>query len=210
MWSRSTRTGAIIQARLGSKRFPQKVTQTVGYETILGRILNTLRKCENLDSSILAVPEKDKEYFSHFEKQGFSVYYDDGDENDVLRRFYKVARRYKLRNIVRICADSPFILGWLIDWGIEQFKELKVDFLKTENFPKGQNIEIMSKTILDRAEAMTYHNTDYREHVTLFFDEHPEYFKVKTYKFDDFNMSVDTKDDLKFVQKVAKYYDKYI
>ena len=44
----------IIQARMKSSRLPGKVLKKIDKENILEKILNSLKKCENIDGIIIA------------------------------------------------------------------------------------------------------------------------------------------------------------
>ena len=45
---------AIIQARLGSKRFPRKMLSRIGDYSLIEWVLKRIKKCKNLDGIILA------------------------------------------------------------------------------------------------------------------------------------------------------------
>ena len=45
---------AIIQARMKSNRLPGKVLKKIDNETILEKILNSLKKCKNINETIIA------------------------------------------------------------------------------------------------------------------------------------------------------------
>ena len=46
-----------------------------------------------------------------------------GDENDVLNRFYKTAKKYKAKIIVRITGDCPLVDVKIVDEFIRKFKK---------------------------------------------------------------------------------------
>ena len=46
-------------------------------------------------------------------KSGYKIF--TGDENDVLKRYYECAKKNKSKNIIRVCADNPFIDPVMID-----------------------------------------------------------------------------------------------
>ena len=54
------KTVAIIQARLTSSRFPNKVLQKIGKKTLIEILLNRLKNSKELDQIILAVPNNKK------------------------------------------------------------------------------------------------------------------------------------------------------
>jgi len=193
------RIAAIIQARASSERFPRKVFANVGRWSVLRRIINELKRCENLDDIILAYPSDESKYFSTFD----GIEKSHGSRYDVMGRMIKTADRFGVDAIVRVCADSPFILGWLIDVGVEMFRLNDIDYLNTICFPKGQNIEVVRVDALKRAYKKT--NKEEREHVTLYLERNSDEFKCKTLNVE---LTLDEEGDLPMLQKVAKYYDR--
>ena len=49
---------SIIQARLNSSRLPNKVLLPIGSNSVLGVIVNRLKKCKNLDDIIVATTKE--------------------------------------------------------------------------------------------------------------------------------------------------------
>ena len=54
------KTGVIIQARLTSSRFPGKILQKLGNQTVIDHLINRIKRCNEINQIILAVP-KNKE-----------------------------------------------------------------------------------------------------------------------------------------------------
>lgn len=190
--------GIIIQARADSKRYPKKIFKDLGGETIIYRVVGLVKKCENADKTILAIPKRDALYpFKLLDIKIFS-----GEEADVLKRMIDAAKANKLDAIVRVCADSPFILPWLIDYGIDIFKKNKIDYLFTKCFPIGQNIEIIRLSTLKKIYPLC--NREEREHVTLYLENHKTKFVIKLL---DIQFDVNTPDDLRQLEELRKYYE---
>ena len=99
---------AIIQARMGSTRFPGKVLKTLDGVPILEYLVKRLKKSKDLDEILIATTTKkeDQIIVSLGEKLGVKVYR--GSENDVLSRFYYASLKLKSENIIRITGDCPF------------------------------------------------------------------------------------------------------
>lgn len=83
----------IIQARLGSTRFPNKVMQLVGGISILKRVWMAAKECKEIDHVVVAWPER----------------YPDVDENDVLERFRRLNNEFLPDFIIRLTSDCPLI-----------------------------------------------------------------------------------------------------
>ena len=113
------KTIAIIQARLTSTRFPNKILEKVNNKTLIEILISRLNKSKKIDQIVVATPNdksnrKIKNYVGNTK-----IFF--GSENDVLDRYYKASTKYKASTIVRICADCPFIDPTVIDKIINLF-----------------------------------------------------------------------------------------
>jgi glutamate-1-semialdehyde 2,1-aminomutase len=120
------RTLAVIQARLGSKRFPQKVLEKLGALSIIRHIVSSVLQ-SSVEVVVLAVPFGEKQIFQDEVDlclSGCEVIVVEGSENDVLSRFWSAAQYYQADVIVRVCGDNPFIMSEEINWSLERFEEL--------------------------------------------------------------------------------------
>lgn len=102
---------AIIQARLGSTRLPGKVLMEVGGRSLVRRAWDASCAAFGRDHVVFTVPAGDTELIEHIEAFGGRVEPWDGDENDVLGRFWSVAHKYRWHPesvIVRVTPDDPF------------------------------------------------------------------------------------------------------
>ena len=87
---------AIIQARLGSSRFPSKVLANLNDIPVIDFLITRLRSSNLIDQIAVAIPKgtQDDYLFSHLNKKNISVFR--GNELDVLNRFYKAAEFIRL------------------------------------------------------------------------------------------------------------------
>jgi glutamate-1-semialdehyde 2,1-aminomutase/spore coat polysaccharide biosynthesis protein SpsF len=105
-------TLAIIQARLGSQRFPRKVLANLRDKQIIEHVVERARLISSVDEVVVACPEADEEDIRrafHWKLRprvaGIS-----GDPNDVLKRFAVVASLFPDADpIMRLTADCPLI-----------------------------------------------------------------------------------------------------
>ena len=104
----STRTVAVIQARMASSRLPGKVMEPLHEMPLIGFLLNRVRQCTEIDQVILAttVDPSDDVLASYVESLGISVIR--SYEDDVLGRFVAVLDSYPFQTCVRITGDCPF------------------------------------------------------------------------------------------------------
>ena len=102
---------AIIQARLGSTRLPDKVLQKIGDKTMLEHVIDRVKKLP-VDKIIVAVScfedypimyKIDENYkdVDFYHAPDYAV-------NDVLKRFVMCGITYDADYILRVCSDMPF------------------------------------------------------------------------------------------------------
>ena len=87
------------------------------------------KRSKNLDEIVIATSKKndDKVFEKIAQKLKVKIYF--GDEKNVLARFLKAANKFKADNIIRICADNPFISYKFIDNLINFYEKINVILL---------------------------------------------------------------------------------
>ena len=85
---------AIVQARLGSVRLPNKVMKPILGRPMIGLLLKRLSRSKNIDQIVLATSssEENKLLIDYVESIGFECGI--GSENDVLDRYVNVAKKF--------------------------------------------------------------------------------------------------------------------
>lgn len=165
------RTVILVQARLGSQRFPEKVLQTIGGLTVIEHIYTRASQARFVDEVFFVIPEtsSDAALKSFLLEKGLKFF--EGPESDVLERFGLAARAARAQIIVRITGDCPLVDSSVVDEAIRQFKATSLDYLRTsEKWPDGLDVEVFSNEALQRAQKEATLDSD-REHVTRFFRE---------------------------------------
>jgi len=198
----------IIQARMGSTRFPGKVmTEIVGYP-VLWHIVNRVQ-CSKLANDIVvatSVKRVDDTIEQLCNEMNINCYR--GEELDVLDRYYQAAKIYKAETVVRITADCPLVDPFLIDNIIELFTNSITDFASNVNpptFPDGYDIEIFSFSALESSWKNA--NQKYqREHVTNYITENPDrYTSVNFFSLRnlaDWRLTIDYVEDIIVIKKI--------
>lgn len=160
---------AIIQARLESTRFPNKILALIGSVPSLEYQIHRLKKSFLIDEIVVAMPDTlaNQKLKDWIEKLGCGVFF--GSESDVLSRFYLAAVEYKAELIVRITADCPLIDAELVDKVINNFLENPNCGISTNtqppSFPDGLDCSVFSFQVLELAYQKAFSQQD-REHVT--------------------------------------------
>lgn len=202
---------AILQARMGSTRFPRKVMQTIAGTPMIGLLLERLSRVEKIDEIVLATSNDplNSTLSAYVKELGYSVYC--GSENDVLDRYYHAAVESKADVIVRITGDCPLIDAQLVDVVISKFIEEGTDYASNTNpptYPDGLDIEVFTFHALDIAHRKA-HQLYEREHVTPFIRESTEFSSSNyTHSEDHSNerWTVDEPDDFTVVNNIFAHF----
>jgi|SaaInlStandDraft_6_1057023.scaffolds.fasta_scaffold121603_1 spore coat polysaccharide biosynthesis protein SpsF len=201
---------AIIQARMGSTRFPGKSLHLIASIPLLEHIIIRLQRVPEIDSIILAIPDNETNTplleFAH----QLQVPVFQGSEEDVLGRFIKAGESVPTEHIIRVCGDNPLIDIPLLRSLISAHLQSKADYtIPLEPVPLGSSCEIIRLKTLKRISTLT-ENSIYREHVTTWFHDHPtsfciEYVNAPYYLRDqNFRLTVDTDQDFQLMEALFK------
>lgn len=159
---------AIVQARMGSTRLPNKVMKRIGSTPMIELLLTRLARAAEIDQIILATSDdpRNEPLVEHVAGLGYTCHR--GSESDVLERYLGAARNAQADVVVRITGDCPLIDPALVDEAVRRFKAKNVDYLSNTSpasFPDGLDTEVFSVAALERAARETQEAFD-REHVT--------------------------------------------
>lgn len=171
---------AIIQARCGSTRFPNKVFALIDGKPLLWHVVNRLKFATKIDDIIVAttVSEKDDKIEEWCKENNIHCFR--GSEENVLNRYYSASEAFPSDYVVRITADDPFKEPKVIDAVITKLIEEGYDHVTNNlppSFPEGLDCEAFKKSALDRSEKEAETAFE-REHVTQYIYHHPEIFKI--------------------------------
>lgn len=201
----------IVQARINSKRFPGKVLKKINGKTVINLIFERLKKSKNAEKIIFSIPDnrKEKALYRHLNKIGANIYV--GNENDVLDRYYKTAKKHSAKNIMRVTGDCPLVDFNLIDKMIYFFEKNNYEYVSNvinPTYPDGLDLEIFSFKALKKA-WKNAKKPKYREHVTKFFLENKKIrkFNLSNKKnFSNLRWTIDEYVDYQVVKKIYNYF----
>ena len=205
------RVVGIVQARMASTRFPNKVMGLITGIPMIELLLSRLSKSAQLDQVVLATStdEINRPLVAHVEDLGYVCVC--GSETDVLNRYLVAARQTKANVVVRITGDCPLIDHALVDQAILKFKNEGVDYLSNTNpatYPDGLDIEVFTLQALERAENESKDMYDH-EHVTPYL-LNSGLFKIggmcNDEDFSDRRWTVDESSDFEVVKAVFEHF----
>lgn len=202
---------AIVQARMGSTRLPNKVMKPLVGVPMIELLLERLSKSNQIDEIVLATSTdpKNTSLVDHVERLGYTCIR--GSETDVLARYLVAARQAQADVVVRITGDCPLIDAALVDQTIQRFKTTKVDYLSNTSpatYPDGLDTEVFSIEALERAGHETQEPFDH-EHVTPYL-RRPGLFKTGALTHDQdlsgLRWTVDEPSDFEVVSQVFQHF----
>ena len=202
---------AVVQARMGSTRLPNKVMKPICGIPMIELLLNRLARSKEVDQIIVAtsVDSRNMPLVEHVRMLGFAC--EQGSENDVLDRYVQAAKKHQADVVVRITGDCPIVDSDLVDEAIRQFKTANVDYFTNAippTYPDGLDIEVCTFKALEQANQDTTDPFD-REHVMPYLRK-PGKFKTADMQYSE-NLSalrwtVDEPADFIVIEKVFEYF----
>jgi len=202
---------AIIQARTGSSRLPNKIFAEIEGYPLIWHVVNRAKASEFIRNNIIiatSTNHRDDTLFSWCEKEKLACFR--GDEENVLNRFYCAAKYFNLSEIVRITADDPFKDPEIIDDVIKLLRSENLAFAynnKPPSFPEGLDVEVFTIEALEIANREASSNFE-KEHVTPYMYLHPEIIRQKNLCYEE-NLSnlrwtIDQEEDLIMAREVYR------
>ena len=202
------RIDCIIQARMGSERLPGKVLLDLPNGKKVIEFLIEQLETSNLQQKIIAIPDDNTDdiLFNFLNNLKISCYR--GSKFDVLDRYYNCAKKFSFKHIMRITGDNPLIDPKIVNDAIEKYSNSKCDYVTNSidrTFPNGTEVEIFSFDALEVAWKNAKKKSE-REHVTPYFYNNPNKFKIYHFKQNEdqskFRYTIDRKEDLSLVVEI--------
>jgi len=178
-------------------------------------VVNRTRKAAKIETVVVAttLDPTDDELARFCTASGIPVFR--GDPLDVLDRYYQAAHQFDVDPVVRLTADCPLIDPALIDLLLDMFADQGLDFIANRlpppfqrTYPIGLDVEICSFKALEQAWELAREPFE-REHVMPYIYTHPDQFNMHVVNaerdYGNMRWTVDTPQDLQFVQKVMEY-----
>lgn len=206
------KTGAIIQARMGSTRLSGKVMKDLFGKTVLEHVIERVKQSKIIDEIIIATTENTRDDIIEKESLKCGVKVFRGSEDDVLSRYYYAAKENNLDVVVRITSDCPLIDPLIIDKVMDFYLNSNYDLvtnaginLSERTYPRGLDVEVFSFEVLEK----TYKNADkfyQKEHVTPYIYETSKmiyYYKNKK-DYSKHRWTLDTEEDFILIKEIYK------
>lgn len=202
---------ALIQARLNSTRFPNKILHYIKDKTILDRVYDRVKQSKKISNIIVStsINESDDKLVDYCIKNRISFIR--GDLNNVALRLSNAAKKMNADFFLRVNGDSPFIDPNLIDYAINIHNHSNqydlISNVVDRSFPKGQSIEIINSKTLANTLGL-FHKNSNKEHVTEYFYENKKNFNIFSFvnktNYKNIQLSIDNKNDLRNLMPILE------
>lgn len=201
---------ASIEARVGSSRLPGKVLMDICGRPALGRLVDRLRSCANVDDIVLAttVSSRDDVLESWGRSEGLAVFR--GSEDDVLVRVVGAQQFMGSDVVVEVTGDCPLLDPEIIDLGVETFFANECDVVtnaRVPSYPQGADVQVFRLSHLKDVASRIF-DPAVREHVSLYFYENPTLYRVihlmaeRSQKSPDLRLQLDYQEDLNLIREI--------
>lgn len=175
-----SRTVAVIQARLGSARLPDKVLMDVQGRPMLAHVIERAQAIRGVDRVIVAMPANEALQWGAMSwPDGVRRHWVEGDPADVLSRVWSAA--YEADVILRLTGDCPLLAPDVAETALAAVTAQGVDYLGTTRptlaVPDGMDVEVFTRAALETAHREATDPED-REHVTRYIWQRPTRFRL--------------------------------
>jgi len=167
-----TRTVAVVQARLGSHRYPGKMLAVLGEHSLLEWVVTRVGQSDAIDRVSVATTLESLDDQIVVECGRLSVDVVRGSTDDVLNRFMAALADDECDTVVRVCADNPFVDASCIAAVVNEHRSTGADYSFNHrpfgacNYADGFGVEVISRVLLTKLDSQVL-SAEYREHVTL-------------------------------------------
>jgi spore coat polysaccharide biosynthesis protein SpsF len=209
---------ALVQARLGSTRLPDKVLEPLAGEPVLVRIVERVRRASRIDAVAVVLPDGPRDEPLRELCRERAIPWHAGSELDVLDRFHQAIGEQPTTPdvVVRITADCPLLDPAVLDALIDLHESSDASYTAVatgahpaepgiRRYPDGLDAEAIAVSALEDAWAEA-RASDEREHVTLFLYRRPQRFRLARLQapadLGAERWTIDYPEDLEFVRAV--------
>jgi glutamate-1-semialdehyde 2,1-aminomutase len=206
-----TKVVAIIQARMGSTRLPNKVLSDLAGRPVLSWVVRAARAVEGVDEVVVATSTATADDKIADWCRSHKVACFRGSEQDVLSRFTGAAKAQDADIVMRITADCPFFDPAVGAQTLLLLRRAGADYACNNdppNWPDGLDCEVVKASVLVAAGTEAVRPSD-REHVMPFIRNRRGRFRIETLHCSVPGLAaerwtLDTPQDYEFLSAVAK------
>ena len=200
----------LIQARLSSTRLPGKVLFKLGdknYSSLSLMIKRLTKKYKFKQIAILTTTDDCDNAICEVDNN-LNIECFRGSKEDVLERYYESSKKMKIKNIIRLTSDCPFIDVDEIERVLQIHMLNKNDYttnsFENSSIVDGMDVEVISFKALESAYIEASLPSE-REHVTFYFTKNKKFKVQRTdphLQKEYIRLTLDTPEDFRCISKL--------
>lgn len=155
---------AIVQARLNSKRLPNKILLPLADTPMIWHVLDRIGRSKHIEEIYCSFPQNVvlENIINTYPLKPIHVdFYDEGAmntidqekmEENVIGRFFNLIQRFKIDSetyICRVTGDNPLIEPNVIDGAFDEILNKGTHYLRTFGGPIGTDVEIFKASLIE-------------------------------------------------------------
>lgn len=205
--SRVKKVVILIQARVKSRRLPQKVLRSIEDKLLIEHVIERLKKTEVADEILICTSTHPDDQVLKEIAERNKIGWSAGSEEDVLDRFIQTAEKSKTDVVVRTTGENPLVDPFYLDRAVQEHLELGAEYTSVNGLPSGVRVEVIDTHALKKAHKLA-DNPEKSEYMTLYFEE--DFFKVHFIEAEErgkrphYRLTVDTPEDLKLMREIYR------
>lgn len=206
-------TVVFLQARLGSKRLPEKVLKYIGNRPMISYVVERLRLIEGVQDVVLltSTMERDSELEAWCAKNEVACFR--GSEENVLERYYQASLVHPADHYIRATGDNPLVDPYFAGLLLKKHIAGTYDYSSNKSevnshLPDGMGVEIFSRFCLGEAYRKSTDQHHF-EHVNEYILENSHEFRINYLGLEDIiqnfssvRLTVDTPEDFEKISRI--------
>jgi spore coat polysaccharide biosynthesis protein SpsF len=196
-----------LQARLNSRRLPGKALLPLAGAPVVQHALRALRRVEADVRAVLTEPGSASALEPLAAAEGFALFV--GPEEDVLERFCRAARQYRVDLVVRATGDNPMVSAKQVRALIDLHRASGSDLSHFLGPPLGTGVEAVEVGALEAANRLSSDPYEH-EHITTYLYRHPLRFRIaeiacpEVWSCPEARVTLDTGEDYELLQRIFR------
>jgi spore coat polysaccharide biosynthesis protein SpsF len=200
---------------MGSSRLPGKTMADLVGHPSLWHIVERLRRATLVDGIVVATTTDPRDDVIRACAEHAGVPCFSGSEEDVLDRTLRAAHAVGARTIVTVTGDCPLVDPAVVDKVVSAYVANEPDYASNRLFgykyPIGLDVEAFTTESLERVDEIAVSPRD-REHVTLYYYEHPDEFELLGIEPEEhqrrptLRLTLDTAADYEVIRAVYEHF----
>lgn len=174
---------------------------------MLQHALRALRRVEADVRAVLTEPGSVSAFEPLAAAEGFALFV--GPEQDVLERFCRAARHYRVDRVIRATGDNPLVSAKQVRALLDQHGERGSDLSHFIGLPLGTGVEAVEAEALEAANRLSAEPYEH-EHITTYIYRHPERFRIaelacpEAWSLPEARVTLDTGEDYGLLQSIFR------